>query len=171
MIRINNRTKDLICGMSLIEVVIAILIISIISLMTIGYLSSSVASYSAISAKNKLCNNGKLVIDRMDRTFRCIANITTGTSTVISFDTSTGSTNTYNFANSNLYENGYLLAENISSLTFSYYDRTNGTLTAPLSASDRALTYRICIDMTFIYLNNREDFDFSFFCAKNGFIK
>jgi prepilin-type N-terminal cleavage/methylation domain-containing protein len=122
-------------GFTLIEMVIVLVLVGIITVIFSRFLITAVNSY--ITAKNVIDANGQalLAIERMTRDIRAVrssSDITTATSSQITFTDSSGTSITYALSGTSLRRNSQVLADGISTLTLAYADR-NGTTTATLA--------------------------------------
>lgn len=140
-------------GFTLIEMIIVIVIISIIASIAAVIILQGVMAYQKEMSYSDIHNQGRLGIERMAREIRMIrsattTDISTMTSTSLQFNDVNGNNNIL-FQRSgasvpySILRNGEVLANNIQSVTFSYYQQ-NGSTTAG-SASE---VWFIQIDLT-----------------------
>lgn len=129
----NNIKKNMIRmnGFTLIEMIFVILIVAIGGIAISRFFSQSlILSRTAQNAQEAL-NNGENAIERMVqdiRQLRSSSDMTIFTSSQLSFVDSGGNTDDYSLSGSNLLFNNQILINNVSNLTFAYYDK-NGTST------------------------------------------
>ncbi len=122
-------------GFTLIELIVVIVLTSLIAGVVSAIIAQGAQSY--LTAKNVLDADwqGRLAIERMARDIRAIASplsITTATATQLTFTDFSGTSVSYSLSGTNLMRNSQILADGISSLTFSYFDK-NGASTATIS--------------------------------------
>ena len=123
-------------GFTLIEMIVVIVLSSIIAVVSMQLLAQGFAAYlsgqNVTSAQNQIWR----ALERMSRDIRAVsspASITTATASQFSFTDIANNSISYTLSGSSLMLGSNVLADGISALTFSYYDK-NGTTTATLSA-------------------------------------
>ena len=122
-------------GFTLIEMIVVIVLISIIAVVSSKMLASGLNAYLTEKYIIDAGSQARLALERMVRDIRAIrspSDLTTATATQLVFVDVNGVTNTYTLSGATLTRNGQVLAEGISSLTFSYFDN-NGASTAVLA--------------------------------------
>ncbi len=131
--RYNNQK-----GFTLIEMIIVITVISIIAGIASMIILEGIKSYQAEVSLSDIHNQGRLAIERMAREIRLIrsataADISTMTATNIVFNDVNGANIQFSFAGNTISRGGNTLANNVQSLTFSYYQQ-DGTTAAATAA-------------------------------------
>jgi len=123
-------------GFTLIELIIVIAISGIIIAGSSMLLFQGINAYNAGKTEINSSWQATLAIERITRDLRAIsstANILTASSGELITRDINGTTIDYKVVSSQLLRNTQVLANNIPSITFSYYD-ANGTVTASVSA-------------------------------------
>jgi prepilin-type N-terminal cleavage/methylation domain-containing protein len=125
-------------GFTLIELVVVISVVGIISTIIGSMLLGAIDAWAFKFNRNDILWDSRLAMDRMTREIRTIRNaasITTASSSQFRFIDAGNKDITYGMSSTNLNrtENGAtnLLAENVSSLAFTYYD-ASGAVTGVL---------------------------------------
>lgn len=141
-------------GFTLIEVIIVIIVIGIVSVIIGSMLLGVVKAWTFKFNRNDILWDGRLALDRMTREIRAIKNstsVTTATSSQFRF-TDTGNKDiTYSLSSTNLNrtENGTanLLAENVSGLTFTYYNSSDAVIPSPAVSPSATDIRRVRINL------------------------
>ena len=142
-------------GFTLLEIVLVIIIITIIAA---GSAQLLVQGFRAYFSGQNFINaewQGRVALERMVRDLRAVrssADITSASSTAITFNDIDGQTITYQLSGSqlmcNTQNNNQPLAEGINSLNFAYYNSAGSNLgTSPVIASIRYIV--ITLNVTF----------------------
>lgn len=129
-------TKENAHGFTLIELIIVIVITGIIIAGSSSLLLNGVNSYMAGKADINASWQANVAIERMTRDLRALAstaNIITATSNEFAIRDINGATIDYKVVSNQLLRNTQVLANNVQSVAFTYYD-ANGTVTASASA-------------------------------------
>lgn len=142
-------------GFTLIELVIVIATVGIISTIIGSMLLGVVDAWTFKFDRNDLLSDGRIAINRMTREIRTVktsTSVTTASTTQFRF-TDTGNKDiTYSLSSTNLNrtEDGTanLIAENISSAAFTYYDTNGNTIAAPLVSPSSTDIRRVRINLT-----------------------
>lgn len=142
-------------GFTLIELVMVITIVGIAAVATGPALLTTIDAWTFKLNRNDLLWDGRLAIDRMTREIRAIKDTTSVTiASVVQFRfTNTGNIDiTYSLSSANLNrtEDGAanLLAENVSSLAFTYYDANGNTIATPVVSPSATDIRRVRINLT-----------------------
>ena len=135
-------------GFTLIELIMVIVLISIISSVAAMIILQGAKSYQKEVSYSDIHNQGRLAIERMAREIRLIrsataADISTMTATNIVFNDVNGTNIQFIFAGNTISRSGNTLANNVQSLTFSYYQSDGVTV-----AGAAAQVWFIQIDLT-----------------------
>ena len=141
-------------GFTLIELVIVITIIGITASILGFMLLGTIKAWTFKFNRNDILWDGRLALDRMTREIRTIKNstsVTTATSSQFRF-TDTGNKDiTYSLSSTNLNrtENGTanLLAGNVSSLTFTYYNSSDVVIPSPVVSPSATDIRRVKINL------------------------
>ena len=149
MINMNKR------GFTLVELVIVITIVGIISVVIGSMLLGTVKAWTFKFNRNDSLWDGRIALDRMTREIRAIKNttsVTTASAAQFRFIDAGNKDITYSMSSTNLNrtENGTanLLAENVSSLAFTYYDTNGNTIATPTVSPSATNIRRIRISLT-----------------------
>jgi prepilin-type N-terminal cleavage/methylation domain-containing protein len=128
--------KKNVSGFTLIELVIVIILLGIVSIMASKILLEGSKNY--VTNKNTIDaqRQGQAALERMTREIRMVrssSDISVAGSNQFSFTSLDGTAIAYSLSGTNLMQNSQILADGVSSLAFSYYDK-NGVVTAVTSA-------------------------------------
>jgi len=142
-------------GFTLIEVIITITVVGIVSVIIGSMLLGIVKAWTFKFNRNDMLWDGRLALDRMTREIRTVkdsTSVTTATSSQFRF-TDTGNKDiTYSLSSTNLNrtENGTvnLLAENVSTLTFTYYNSSDAVIPNPAVSPSATDIRRVRINLT-----------------------
>ena len=142
-------------GFTLVELVIVITIVGIVALIIGTMLLGTIKAWTFKFNRNDILWDGRLALDRMTREIRTVKNatsVTTATSSQFRF-TDTGNKDiTYSLTSTNLNrtENGTanLLAENVSSIAFTYYDASGTAIPTPTVSPSATNIRRVRINLT-----------------------
>ena len=142
-------------GFTLVELIIVITIVGIIAGVVGSILLKAIDAWTFKFKRNDILWDGRLAINRMVREIREIkdlASVTTASGSEFRFLNVDDADITYNLSSTDLNrtEDGVtnLLAEDVSSLSFTYYDSNGSTISAPtVSPSDTDIR-RVRIDLT-----------------------
>jgi len=142
-------------GFTLVELVIVIVIIGIAA-STIGFMMlGAVKAWTFKFNRNDILWDGRLALDRMTREIRTVKNSTSVTLALAAQFrfTDTGNKDiTYSLTSTNLNrtENGTanLLAENVSALTFTYYNSSDAVIPSPVVSPSATDIRRVRINLT-----------------------
>ena len=142
-------------GFTLIELVVVISVVGIISTIVGSMLLGTIKAWTFKFNRNDILWDSRLAIDRMTREIRTIRNttsVTTASSSQFRFIDAGNNDITYSMSSTNLNrtENGAanLLAENVSSLVFTYYDTNGNTIAVPTVSPAATNIRRVRINLT-----------------------
>lgn len=142
-------------GFTLIELVIVITIIGIIAVVVGFILLSTVDAWTFKFNRSDLLWDGRLSMNRMVREIREIKNttsVTTAGSSQFRFTNIDNVDITYGLGGADLNRTAdgttNVLAENVSSLIFTYYDSSGGTITTPIVSPGATNIRRVRINLT-----------------------
>jgi len=142
-------------GFTLVELVIVIIIIGITA-STLGFMMlGAVKAWTFKFNRNDILWDGRLAMDRMTREIRTVKNptsVTTASAAQFRFIDTGNEDITYSLSGANLNrtENGTanLLAENVSSLTFTYYNSSDTVIPSPIVSPSATDIRRVRINLT-----------------------
>ena len=142
-------------GFTLIELVIVITIIGITASILGFMLLGTIKAWTFKFNRNDILWDGRLALDRMTREIRTIKNstsITTATSSQFRFTDAGNKDITYSLSSTNLNrtENGTanLLAGDVSSLAFTYYNSSDTVIPSPVVSPSATDIRRVKINLT-----------------------
>jgi len=142
-------------GFTLVEVVIVITIVGIVSVIIGSILLGVVKAWTFKFNRNDILWDGRLALDRMTREIREVRNttsVTTASSSQFRFIDTGNADITYSLSSTNLNrtENGTLnlLAENVSSLVFTYYNSSGTVIPVPTVSPSATNIRRVRISFT-----------------------
>ena len=121
-------------GFTLIEMVVVIVILSIIAGLGSKVIGASFNAYLTNQNVTTANTQARLALERMTRDIHAIssaANITTATASQLSFTDANGNAVSYQLTGSQLMRNGWVLADGVNTLSFSYMDKNAATTTTP----------------------------------------
>ncbi|GAB4393333.1 MAG: hypothetical protein Tsb005_11130 [Gammaproteobacteria bacterium] len=116
-------------GFSLIELVIVLTITAIVVALGAQLIATGFRNYLYSQRANAANNEGLLAITRLSRDLATAQQLTVTGASLLQFLNQDSSTITYQLTGDDLLRNSRILAENISSVNFTYYD-SNGFITA-----------------------------------------
>lgn len=141
-------------GFTLVELVIVISVTGVVAVITGSILLGVIDAWTFKFNRSDMLRDGRLAINRMVREIRAvrdITSVTTASSSQFRFIDSGNADITYNLSATNLNrtENGTvnLLAENVSGLSFTYYN-TSGTIIPVPTVFPITNIRRVRIDLT-----------------------
>ena len=127
-----RATEATISGYTLVEVVAVITILSVVGLVTSYVILESMKVYARTAPAMDASYQAHLSVGRMKREIRDMqdtASITSFTATSLAFDDSSGNPIAYSLAGGDLLRNGDLLAQGLTTLSFTYW-KSDGTVAA-----------------------------------------
>lgn len=141
-------------GFTLVELVIVITIVGIAAAVAGSMLLGTIDAWTFKFNRNDIIWDGRLAIDRMTREIRAVrdnTSVTTASSTQFRFTDAGNKDITYSLSSTDLNrtEDGVtnLIAENVSSLAFTYYDASESPIPTP-TVSPTTDIRRIRINLT-----------------------
>jgi prepilin-type N-terminal cleavage/methylation domain-containing protein len=143
-------------GFTLIEVVMVIVLTVIIAGVVAMPLAEGVKGWFYVTVREDISQSGRIAMERMVREVRNTARgcITTATSTAFAFGTDLSNCGAIDFSRAGagvpytIQRNGIDLADNVQSLTFTYYDNANNDLGTPVAVT--ANIRRVAIEIVSI---------------------
>lgn len=142
-------------GFTLIELVIVISIVGIAAVIAGSMLLGVIDAWTFKFNRNDILWDGRIAINRMTREIRTVKNntsVTTATSSQFRFTDAGNKDITYSLSSTNLNrtENGTanLLAENVSSLTVTYYNSSDAVIPSPMVSPSATDIRRVRINLT-----------------------
>jgi prepilin-type N-terminal cleavage/methylation domain-containing protein len=137
-------------GVTIIELVMVIVIVGILAGVSSGYINQVIATWQTVSFRMDTVSQMRIALDRMSREMRQINNTTSvlaATSNAFRFNSSDGSTITYNVSGTDLLRNNTVLATGVTRLAFSYYNVTGGLLANPDVSPDSTDIRHITVEL------------------------
>lgn len=132
---------------TIIEMVVAMVIMAIIALATIDYLVNAGRVYTLLLAQRQADSDAMEVVKRMRRDARTWQANITNAGAEWAFSTP-GGTNSFKLSGNTVFLNSNILAKNVQTFRLDYYDATNGLLTPlPLSPSNRPRVSRVALEL------------------------
>lgn len=141
-------------GFTLIESLMVIILIGIIAVVSSQILSNGFSAYLTGQNITDADWQGRLSMERMEEDIRAVrspSDISTATAGQLIFTDSSGTSITYQLSGSSLMRNSQILADGLSGLTFSYFDK-NGVSTATLTAI-RYISYTLNVTQKGVNFN------------------
>jgi prepilin-type N-terminal cleavage/methylation domain-containing protein len=146
-------------GMTLIEIVMAIVIVASVVTGLSFYIKNIVDLYNFVTFRSEIASSGRLALSRMIREIRqcsspteAAGNISVADAHGFTFIDVTGATIAYSLSGTNLMRNSDVLAANVSALNFTYYDLNSAVLTGvPLSVTDCMNVVRVGVQIQVSY--------------------
>ena len=142
-------------GFTLVETVIVMTIIGIVASAMGFMLLGTIKAWTFKFNRNDILWDDRLALDRMTREIRAIKNstsVTTAQAAQFRFIDTANKDITYNLSSTNLNrtENGTanLLAENVSSLSFTYYNASDIAIPTPVVSPSATDIRRVKINLT-----------------------
>jgi len=143
-------------GFTLMEIILVIVLIGIMAGVLIPPLQEGMLSYTATETRGDLTAQARQAATRMVRELRNIQkeadntpNISSANVTTVTFVDVLDNTITFNLSGGTVQRNSDALVEQVSNLSFRYFDATNAELTSlPLNATDRNNVRRILVVLT-----------------------
>lgn len=134
-------------ALTLIEMVVVILILGIIATIALRCIMHVSSLYWTIQNSASASDEALSALERMRREIRTVTSNVTDNSSKFAFVNSAGIVNTFELSGTTLLLNNNMLADDVSRFALTYYDSTNGELSAvPLGDADRERIKRIAID-------------------------
>jgi len=135
-------------GFTLIELVVAMVIIGVMALVTIDYLVNASRVYTLLLAQRQVDSDAMAVVRRMRREARVLRANITNTSNEWTFATP-GDTNSFAFRSTEhaVFLNSNTLAKNVQTFQLKYYDGTNGLFANPLNSTNQSRVYRVALEL------------------------
>lgn len=157
---------------SLIEMLVAVVVLSIIGVITIRYVTSASRLYASVSAQNKADSEAHLALTRMQREVRLAQTTFLADAGVIGFSNRNDVAITFALSGTDLTLNGNVLAKDVDTFGLTYYDATNGLLSPlPLSTTNMAAVRRISMDLKISKKGESTDLDINFFYPDQGVLR
>jgi len=120
-------------GFTLIELVLSIALIGIMAGLVGPMLTNGIKSYAMVASRKTALGQVRLSMERIAYEIRLIPNtasIDIWTGSAIQFDLPTEANISYSLTGSNLMRSGVVIADNVTVLTFSYYDSSGNPAAA-----------------------------------------
>jgi prepilin-type N-terminal cleavage/methylation domain-containing protein len=144
-------------GFSLIEFIIVITVLAVITSLAISLLVAIADAWVLHRQRRQMTEAGQIAIDRMAREIRRVRDrnsFTTAAASSLRFTDIDSTDITFDLSGTTLRRTlgGVTinpLADNVSALTFTYYDSAGATLSAPVATPSNIR--RIQVDITFTY--------------------
>jgi prepilin-type N-terminal cleavage/methylation domain-containing protein len=143
-------------GFTLMEIILVLVLIGIMAGVLVPTLQEGVQSYTVTETRGDLTAQARQAATRMIRELRNIQkeadntpNISSANVTTVTFVDVLDNTITFNLSGGTVQRNSDALVEQVSNLSFRYFNATNAELTSlPLNATDRNNVRRILVVLT-----------------------
>ena len=143
-------------GFTLMEIILVLVLIGIMAAVLVPTLQEGVQSYTVTETRGDLTAQARQAATRMIRELRNIQkeadntpNISSANVTTVTFMDVLDNTITFNLSGGTVQRNSDALVEQVSNLSFRYFNATNAELTSlPLNATDRNNVRRILVVLT-----------------------
>lgn len=143
--KMNEKKNSWAGGVTLIELTMVIVIVGVLAGASSMYIKETIDLWRFLSFRNEVVAQGRTALIRMEREMRQVKDkdsISTASATQFQFtDINDNSINFY-LSGNNLMRNSDILANNVTTLNFTYFDRDNTTPVA-----DTSQIYRITITL------------------------
>jgi prepilin-type N-terminal cleavage/methylation domain-containing protein len=129
-----KSNKPLLSGFTLVEMVAVIVILGIVAAIGVPLILSAADALSFLTVRVDMAQSADVAMGRITqeiRRLRDAESIDTATSTQFRFFDADDTDIDYSLSGSNLMRNSDILASNVDSLTFTYYDSSGGVLSPP----------------------------------------
>lgn len=140
-------------GVTLIELVVAIVITGILAGLGGMLVRQVVDSWNTVSSRSEAAAQMNIALGRMSRQIRSIkdpVSVFIAASDSFKFRRNDGLNITYNVSGSDLLENGVVLSGSVKRLNFTYYNATGAVLPAPDVYPDDTDVRRVGIELEII---------------------
>lgn len=156
---------------TLIEMIVAIVILSIVSIITIHYIVSASRLYVLVYGQRQADGEAIAALNRMRREIRSVQTNLTADVDVLAFVNRNG-TNMFQLSGTDLRLNGNILARDMDTFRLTYYDNNNGPLLSlPLDEAGRAAIHRVALDLRVVKGDQSSDLNVNIFYPKQGTVK
>ena len=138
-------------GFTLIELIMVIIIVGVLTGISSLYIKETIDLWRFLTFRNEVISQERIALMRMSREIRQIKDaysITSANAQQFQFTDSNSAPIGYLLSGSNLLRNADVLAERVSALTFTYYNKTNQIIATPQVAPNKTDIYLININMT-----------------------
>lgn len=135
---------------TLIELIMVIVIVGVLTAASSMYIKETMDLWRFLSFRNEVVSQVRLALIRMQREIRLVKDdlsVLTATASRFRFIDLHDNTIDYQLSGSNLMRNSDILAANVTSLTFTYYNNTNTLISTPLVSPNLTDIYRIGITL------------------------
>lgn len=151
-------------GYTLIELVIVITVIGIVAAIGVPMMLQTADAWIFASRfQDNAVSSAVVAANRMSREMRRLLNdasVTTATSTQYTFTDVNSNSITYNRSGNTLMRNSDGLADNVTALTFTYYDDSGNTIALPVVSPNNTDIRRIKVDLSILAGSNTLNFGF-----------
>ena len=158
---IPRRPDAFLTGFSLIEMIVVISVVGALAAIAAIPLSMGARAYVTGKELLRVHEMGRAAIWRIERELRDLdkGQVTTAGAASLAFKDAYQENITFSLAGAQLRRNGAAMADSVSALIFTYYDRANNVLgPLPLDAANRANVY--CISVDFSISSGAESYSF-----------
>ena len=143
-------------GFTLMEIILVLVLIGIMAAVLVPTLQEGVQSYTATETRGDLTSQARQAASRITRELRNIQkeadntpNISSANATTVTFVDVLDNTISFTLSGGTVQRNSNALVEQVSNLSFRYFDATNAELTSlPLDAANRNNVRRILVVLT-----------------------
>lgn len=149
---------------TLIELIIVLVVIGIVAGAGVPImLETADAWFISSKFQDNAVSNAMLASSRMSREIRRLLNdasVTTATASAFSFTDIGSNSITYNLSSTSLMRNSDTLAENVSALTYTYYDDNGNAIATPVVSPNNTDIRRIQVNFSILAGSNTLNFQF-----------
>lgn len=141
----NNR------AVTLIELVMVIVVVGVLVGVSSMYIKQTVDLWRFLSFRSEIVSEGRAALIRMEKELRRVFDgfsVYIAASTIFEFNDVNNNRITYRLLGNNLMRNADILADGVTSLVFTYYDRNNALIASPLVFPGQTDIYRINISLS-----------------------
>lgn len=143
-----KKKKNSARGVTLIELIIVITTVGVLTAVSSMYIKEVIDLWRFTTFRNELVSQGRMALLRMAREIRQLRDsnsISSADVAAFNFFDATDTAISYQLTGNNLLRNSDILISGVTSLAFTYYDRSNNSLAAPVGTTTQI--YRIDITL------------------------
>lgn len=136
-------------GVSLVELMVAVVLIGVIAAVTARMLVIGAGAYDSVNARNKMLQANRISFEILMKDLRSIKsknNIILANDAQIIFNNLNNEQVNYSYTNGSLFRNSNLIVEGLSNFQFGYFDENGDALTCPVSIPSQIWAIEFAVD-------------------------